>query len=62
MLATQSRYLALWGPFNFITKLYKVWTEGLDPFYKFIFLIVNLIFLTFLAYFGVRLIETLFKN
>jgi hypothetical protein len=56
-LATQSRYLALWGPFNFIIKTYKVWTDGLDPFYKFIFNIVNLLFLSLMFYFIYKLID-----
>jgi hypothetical protein len=58
-ITTQSRYLALWGPFNFIIKTYKVWTDGLDPFYKFIFITCNLFFLLFIFYFIFKLLDDL---
>lgn len=44
------RYLTLWGPFNFIIKTYKIWLNELDPFYRFIFLIANFIFLIIVFY------------
>jgi hypothetical protein len=59
VFATTSRYMTLWGPFNFIVKTYKVWFDKLEPVQKFIFLIVHSVFLLVSFYFIFRFADHL---